>query len=381
MRVAYNGLFLTRPFTGTGQYTRQFLTAMAGVMKDAELVVFVPERISAELPKSVRVQVLSPSRGWLGRGLALDRWETTDIGDALGDTGVDLYHTTYPTPPVSTAVPTVMTVHDMIPWQFPQYRQGARRRIKLGRILRGIQAADHLCTVSEASKHAINRLTVVAPERVTVTYDGLDAAYFKSAAYQRVRKTKDSFGLERPFILYLGGYDYRKNIRVLIEGFSRSGLADTHDLVLAGALTAPATKLYADFATLPKLVREAGIEHAVRRTGFVDEAEKHALLTGADAFAYPSLAEGFGLPILEALGVGTPVVAAATPVNTELFGRTIQTFEPDKVDLLAKELHGAATKPSAARKKAGRALAKKFTWDRVAERTATAYDRVLKARP
>lgn len=373
MKIAYNGLFLTRPYTGIGQYTRHLLAAMAQWRPKDELTVFVPKRVTAALP-GVRVTVVPPSRRFLGRGLALDRWETHDLAAAVRH-GADLYHAPYPTPPLDAPIPTVMTVHDMIPWQLSEYRAGVRRRLKLARIFRGIQAADRICTVSETSKAAITRLTVVPPERVSVSYDGLDSRYYKPVTATAKREVAARHGLARPFVLYLGGYDRRKNTASLITAFAESGLAETHDLVLAGALTAPRTRLHRDFSGLPGLINRAGVAAAVRRIGFVAESDKPALTAAAAAFAYPSVAEGFGLPILEALAVGTPVVASDSPVNIELFAAAATLVDARRPDAFGQALRRVVTRPP--RPAAGRKLAKSYSWERVADRTAAVYDDLL----
>ncbi len=373
MRVVYNGLFLTRPLTGSGQYTAGLLSELPSVMGTDEHVVLVPEVLEGEVPDGVRLEHVPVSRARLGRGLALDRWETHDVRGALRRLKADLYHAPYPTPPVPTDVPVVMTVHDMIPWRRSEYRRGWRRQLKSRRQLAGIAQATHLLTVSESAKQEIVQGTDRHPTDITVTYDGVVADRFTDiipAAREEVRKRYD---LRRPYVLYFGGFDRRKNVRGLVAAFAQSGLAQTHDLVLAGAVSAPRTALYEDFTRLPALINQHQLGEAVRRLGFVSKEEKPALLAEADVFAYPSLAEGFGLPIAEALAAGTPVVTSAIPPVQELFAEGVMMVDPGATEELAAALREAVSSPSATKIEAGRKIVQALTWRAAAEKTAAVF--------
>lgn len=375
MRVVHNGLFLTgsRGHTGVGQYSYQLLTALAKNFPKDQHVVVVPDKPTVVLPPAVQVEVVPVRPHLLGRGVALDRWETTAIPAALARLGASIYHSAYPTPLVATNIPVVMTVHDLIPWQFPQYRSGLKTKIRLRRQSRGMVEADHLLTVSQTSLNDLVQLANVHPGKISVTHNALSPDAAKPASTNAVAAVKKRFGLERPYVFYVGGFDYRKNVRGLVAGFGASGLAKTHDLVIAGDLTAPRSRLYEDFYELDALASAAGISKQLKRPGFVSEEDKRALLTGAAVFCYPSLAEGFGIPILEALACGTPVVASRIPSTLELFSKVVATFSTDSIPELAKTLRQTVTNPDHAKVAAGQRLAKRFTWHDTAACTLNAY--------
>ncbi len=380
-RIAVNGLFLSRPHTGMGRYTIGLLKALPAAMRGTEFVTFVPEKVKLDLPAAVRTVVVPPKRSLFGRGKALDDWERNRIGLAAGQLKAHLIFQPYPTPPVRNPfdVPVAMAVHDVIPWQLPRYRRSLRSRLKLRGVLRGIRAADHLLTVSKASAKGITWASGIR-NRITVTYEGLEPEFRKPPPAAAITATRKRFGLTRPFVLYLGGYDYRKNVRGLIRGFAESGLPRGHDLVLAGALTAPASALYEDFHKLPILIAQAGITKQVRAIGFVSEPEKRALLAGADAFCYPSLAEGFGLPVLEALASGTPVAASDIDTTRELFADAYEPFRPDHVEEIAAAVRDAAREPDERKVAKGREWAGRYTWPAAAERTAAVFADLIKRR-
>lgn len=385
MRIAINALYLHSPHTGTGQYITGLIPALAKLRPKDEFTVYVTKPADLPAPPNVTLRVLPLSKPWLGLGLATDYWEAHDVPRAVRESGADLYHATYATPRVRLNVPVIMTVHDMIPWQLPVYRRGLRRRGKRYRQLIGLKHADRLCTVSEASKQRITEITGFPEDRITVTYDGLSGAALGPAQAAAVDRVRKHYGLTRPYVLYIGGYDYRKNVRSLLAAFGRSGLARSHDLVLVAAASSPPTmlydKLYADLRNLPKLIQAAGIGPQTQQLPVVDESEKHALLTGADCFVSPTLAEGFGLPILESLAVGTPVAASRIPSTVELFGQVVNLFKPEDIPEFAKVLRDTALKPRAGPRQRGRALAKRYTWEAVAKRTGAVYDEAMRRAP
>jgi glycosyltransferase involved in cell wall biosynthesis len=371
VKIVYNGLFLTRPLTGMGQYTEHLLTELPKALPKAEHIAITPGRVTKP-PKGVSVEVLKPNRYGVGEGLALDRWESHDVPKRAQELGADILLTPYPTPPADVEIPVVMTVHDMIPWQLAAYRRSLRSRLKLRRIFEGIRQADHLLTVSKFSRDSIVNLAGLDSKRITIVHDGVGDQYRKRPSTAAINKVRKANKLQRPYVLYIGGYDYRKNVRRLIEAYAASGLAESHDLALAGAVTAPPGALYDDFRKLPELLKEAGISAQTKRLGFVDEADKPALLAGADAFVYPSVVEGFGIPILEALGLGVPVAAGRIPSTQELFPGAVALFNPADSADLAKVLKRTVASPSKARISKGKMLAKKYTWPAAAKTAAAA---------
>ncbi|MEX2209633.1 MAG: glycosyltransferase family 1 protein [Patescibacteria group bacterium] len=379
-RIAVNGLFLTRPHTGMGRYTLGLLRSLPAAMRGAEFVAFVPEKVAVDLPRAIRTVVVPPKRSLLGRGKALDDWERSRLGVAAGQCKAHLIFQPYPAPPTRNPfdVPVVMAVHDVIPWQLPRYRRAIRSRVKFRGIKRGIRAADHLLTVSSASAKAISWAVDVPRQQIAVTYEGLEPEYRTVPSSRTVTAVRKRYGLVRPYVFYVGGYDYRKNIRGLVRGFAESGLPAGHDLVLAGALTAPSSALYEDFHRLPILIAQSKVNGQVRTIGFVSESEKQALLSGADAFCYPSLAEGFGLPVLEALAGGTPVAASDIEPIHELFAGAYEPFRPDHTEELATALRKAVLEPDERKVEKGHDWAKHYTWETAAERTAAVFSEQIK---
>src|SRR5204863_1094663 len=168
-------------------------------------------------------------------------------------------------------------------------------------------------------------LCMVDPERVTVVPLGVDRSLFRPPLQQEVAAIRSRFDLGGPYLLYLGGIEPRKNLPTLLAAFAR--LSDPPTLVIAGSgveWNPEGSDLLGEaLARLPDQVRSR-----VRMTGYVSEPEKVALMGGAEAFVYPSLYEGFGLPVVEAMACGTPVVTSNVSSLPEVAGKAAILVDP-----------------------------------------------------
>jgi len=234
-------------------------------------------------------------------------WEQVTLPRAARRCGADLLHVPYWAPPLHAAIPTVVTVHDLIPLLLKPYRGGPLVRLYTAFVRATSPRATLLLTDSEASRRDIIAHLRVPPARVRTVYLAVGEAYSDLSGFP---KPDRSDGVQPGYVLYLGGFDVRKNVRSVCTAFARVAqtVADAR-LVIAGKLPAADS----DFTPDPRrLAREAGIpEGHVHFVDFVPESAKPALYRGARAFIFPSIYEGFGLPPLEALACGTPVVGSA----------------------------------------------------------------------
>ena len=187
-----------------------------------------------------------------------------------------------------------------------------------------------------------------------------------SAALEAVRAR---YGLERPFFLYLGGYDYRKNIPTLVRAFKRLPARLDVELVLAGGMTKSQTPV------MKKFLAEQGLTGRVRCLSYVDDADVPALYALALAFTSPSLAEGFGLQAVEAMGMGCPVVASNVSSLPEVVGDAGLLVSPSDEEEIAAALERLVEDESLRRTLAerGRVRAAEFSWQRCARETLAVY--------
>jgi glycosyltransferase involved in cell wall biosynthesis len=274
---------------------------------------------------------------------------------------------------VST-IPTVVTIHDLIPLLLRQYRGGPLMRLYTALVSATAQNAALVLTDSEASGQDIIAHLGLPSERVRVVYLAAGDRYAPTPVPNDAQ-VRAKYGLPERYVLYLGGFDVRKNVTVVIGAYRWVGpvIGDVCPLVLAGRLPERDTP----FASDPRrLVQEHGIDaRFVRCVGFVDEADKPALYRGAVAFVFPSRYEGFGLPPLEALACGAPVVGSDVASIPEVVGNGGVLLSPDDAEGIAGALIQLATDDDFRTELSRRAVtqAEQFSWERAARETLMAY--------
>jgi glycosyltransferase involved in cell wall biosynthesis len=270
----------------------------------------------------------------------------------------------------------VITQHGFASLMFGDDYVVRRERYLNKILLRLAPYADLTFTASESERHELLNRTTMDPARVVVIHHGVDHDRFcvspdSDAARDDIRSR---FGIEGRFVLCVSNFQRKKNTERLVEAFGQ--LARTHrdvQLVLAGWHTAR-------FQLVRDLIRDLGLERSVRVLGHVPDDVLPALYTSADVFALPSLHEGFGLPVLEAMACGTPVLASNVYALPEVCGDAAVLVDPYSVDAIAEGLLGILedTERAAELRDRGLERASQFTWRRSAERHLEAYERLLR---
>jgi alpha-1,3-rhamnosyl/mannosyltransferase len=270
-------------------------------------------------------------------------------------------------------VPLVVTAHDAAALVFPDTYPRRGRRFHAQGLAAAAERADIVITVSYAAADELAAYTSIPPERVRVVPNGVVLDIAPDGA---VAETRHRLGLEgAPYVLWVGSLEPRKNVGLLVDAFARwAARSDLpHRLVLAG----PAGWVEDKGATLAP-ARELG--DRVRTVGRVDDETVKALYRGADLFAFPSLHEGFGIPVLEAMAQGTAVLAADIAPIREVAGDGARLLLPDDpgawADAIGELLGGDAERARLGA--AGRARAEQFSWRRCAEATRAVYREVVR---
>jgi glycosyltransferase involved in cell wall biosynthesis len=272
--------------------------------------------------------------------------------------------------PPPTRNRTVITVHDLafrlVPETVP--RRTARW---LGRVEHEIRRAAAIIVPSLAARRDLLDTFAVPDDRVTVIPHGVETGVFHPAEERAVTEVRERFGIEEPFLLSLAGLEPRKNLPRLLEAFARLPGRSRAVLVVAGSGVRwnpeGSDQLGAALRRLPENIRQR-----VVLTGYVSEVQKVALLTGARALVYPSLYEGFGLPVLEAMACGTPVLTSNVSALPEVAGDAALLVDPRDPADIAAGIRRLLEDGSLVRRlsHAGRIRAERFRWDETAERTA-----------
>jgi glycosyltransferase involved in cell wall biosynthesis len=287
-----------------------------------------------------------------------------------------LFHTPYVALPVLSPVPLVMTVHDLIFERFPEYMPERHLRL-LYRALTGLGVgrAAAVLTVSAATREDVERYYRVPPERLHVVGNALGPGFGRETDRSRLAAVRRRYGLPERFMLTLGAGRPHKNVALVVEALARLDPRLAPHLVVAGE----PDRRFGDGVSAA--VSAHGLDGRVVRPGRIDEADLPALYSLADLFVFPSLVEGFGLPPLEAMACGTPVVASNASSIPEVVGEGALLFDPrdagdlaDKVVRLAAD--GALRADLVAR---GAERARQFTPERTAGAVLETYRRVIGA--
>lgn len=395
MRIALNAWFINQPTTGSGQYLVHLLAEYAAhhamhrfllcshtsqvppLLPTDAGVGSAPPGSAAHpdgtnpLPSCFEWQVLHTPFDPVHRHLAKLWFEQVGFPLACRRWGADLLHTPYWASPFFSHAPTVVTIHDLIPALLPAYRGGRLGSLYNHLVSLSARRAACVLTDSHASREDIILRLRIPQDRVVAIYLAADDHFRPVTDPALLRQVRERYGLPTRYLLYLGGFDVRKNVSGILKAFARLGTPDVH-LVIAGKLPGRDS----DFTPDPRRIAgELGILDRVRFTGWMEERDKPALYSGAIALLFPSHYEGFGLPPLEALTCGTPSVVSNRSSLPEVVGAGGLCIDPDDSDALVRAMHQLLVDaPLRERlRKEGLAHARRFSWQQTAHATIQAY--------
>jgi glycosyltransferase involved in cell wall biosynthesis len=366
VRVAVDATAVPARLTGAGVYAARLLAALAR-RDDLELEAFCAPGSAGALAAD-RLRLRPVTLAGAGRPARI-AWTQLLAGRAARAAGAELLHGVHYELPLRARLPQVVTVHDLTMLTHPEWHEASKVRYFGWAMRRAVAAARRVLCVSATTADDLAGLLGTPRDRVDVTPLGTDLRAAPADAVDAVRRR---LGIDGPYLLGLGTVEPRKDLPSLVRAFA--GLAGElpHRLVLAGLAGWGAGALAAAVAT-------SGVAERILLAGYVPEADKAALFTGADAFVYPSRYEGFGLPVLEAMACGTPVVTTTGGSLPEVAGDAAVLVEPGDPGALAAAIAKLAADPAARRDAAARGAARAaaFTWGRCADLTVAAYRRAL----
>jgi len=295
------------------------------------------------------------------------------LGRATHRDALDILHVQFIAPPRHRGK-LVATIHDLGFLHLP--RTFARFFVLRSKIFirRTARRAAKVITGSQFSKTDISARYGLAPEKIEVIPCGVSPRFGEAQDTSRIQKTLAKYQIRPPYILSVSRLNPRKNLVSLAGAFSRlkSELCLPHQLVLAGRAD------YKTAKTIALIKKAAGAD--ILLTGFVDDEDLPALYQGADISVYPSLFEGAGLPVLEAMAAGVPVVASNTSSLPEIVGDAAITVDPLSVDEIAQAVRRLASDQDLKEefRRKGRLRAADFSWDKAAQKTLKIYHEVYR---
>ncbi len=365
MHIAIDYTAAVQQRAGIGRYTRELVGALLRLPESQEAghryTLFAAaggQAVPADLLPSpaVRFRFLPLSDEWAAR-----LWHRVRLPIPVEVfTGpVDLFYSPdFVLPPTRPGTRTLLTVHDLSFLRYPDHFVPKLVRYLERVVPASVARADRVLADSEATRADLIRLLGTPPEKVEVLYSGVDARFRPEREPGERERLRARYGLDRPYVLSVGTLQPRKNYVRLIRAFVR--LPDTgRGLVIAGGQ-----------GWLYESVLEEAARHPdrVRVLGFVEDADLPALYRGADLFVFPSFYEGFGLPVLEAMACGVPVVCSGVSSLPEVAGDAALLVDPEDEDGLRGAMERALEDEGLRREMAarGRARAAQFTWERAA---------------
>lgn len=294
------------------------------------------------------------------------------IADIAAAVKPDVFHTPFYTSPSVPGVPAVLTMHDCVPMMCPS-ETSSQERLLFRRVAHeALRACTLSISVSETTRHDCLELFPDIRGKFRTIPHGVEEAFAPQSA-ERHEAVAAAYGLTRPYLLYLGSNRPHKNLATLLAGYVRAKpLLQGRSLVLAGAACEPQRRDQ-------EFVRFLGLETDVRWPGRIASEDVPALLSGADALVLPSFYEGFGLPVLEAMACGTPVICSNAPGLRELGGNSVVYFDPASEEDLAQALLSGLGDSDARRRRVadGRSRASLYRWDNVLASTRSVYQEAI----
>jgi glycosyltransferase involved in cell wall biosynthesis len=373
MHIAVNAWFWNRPDTGSGQYVRCLVETLRRSAPDVRITLIAPHGWAIDPPEGAAVE-FAPGSG-SGDGAKL-RFEQCLFPRTAQQVGAALAHVPYWGGPLSSPIPTVVTIHDLIPMLLPEYRGGVLARAYMALVAASARGAQAIITDSRASAEDIYKQLSIPADQIYPIPLAAGREYSPQPNLILDLAIRKKYNLPTEFVLYLGGYDSRKNVHTLVKAFTYVKTGYDIPLVLAGRLPAQRSPRFID---IQQAIDSMNMRDTVQIIGEVDEADKPSIYRLARTFVFPSRYEGFGLPVLEAMACGKPVVTSDRSSLPEIVGDAGFTVDPDDARHMAGSILATLNDEPLAKELSQRAIqrAAEFSWERTAAETMAVYGKVL----
>ncbi|HFC76666.1 MAG TPA: glycosyltransferase family 1 protein [Candidatus Moranbacteria bacterium] len=364
-KIGINVSFLRKPATGIGQVALNYLRTLNKNSQNIEYYLYAEEEFpeGLNLVKNFKKRVFFPpyTRDDLIRKIW---WEKFLLPKKIKQDGCQSFISLYQS---STILPKnirhTMVVHDIIPKLFPEYLNNWRKKLYWKLVERAIKKADKIIAISERTKQDLIKYLQIPQGKIEVRYLDVDEIYKKEVDEKKNQQVLEKYNLKPGYIYFGGGLEKRKNVEILLQAYKklRNKIERLPKLVISGKLMPELAPLVTD---VEKIIKELKLEKEVSLLDFVPQEDLPALYKNARIFVYPSLYEGFGLPVLEAMNCGVLVICSNSSSLPEVGGGAVEYFNPQNTgDLVAKIK--AFLKDAESREKLvakGEERVKKFSW-------------------
>ena len=384
MLIAINGIFFNKPYTGIGQYTRNLVNSLTLLNDKFNLIVFVNstdnQYLDIKMNNNINIDFVPIKKIPIKNDIIQHVLFEEKVLNKAFKIGVDVLHTPYLYTPLvrKSKIKHVVTIHDVIPKIFTQYRNGYIRNRYFSFLEKRLKNVDQIITVSNNSRDDIIKYLNIETSKVSVIYESVNPVFLNTPDSSACQIVKEKYKLPDDFIFYVGGFDYRKNVSSLIQAYSYLKKNDKIDkkLIIAGEFSPTQKQLKLNLVEdIPQIIKELNLENEVKMVGYIPQKEIPIFYKLSEICVYPSLYEGFGLPILEAMYCSTPILTSKVSSIPELINRDDLLFNPKDVKEISEKMLWLLSDKSL-RKSISEWIinrAKKFTWEEASQKTYSTY--------
>lgn len=377
MRILIDSSQIPVARTGVGVYAEHLIREIAALLRPEDMLFVLvqddDELLLHDIAAQPNVRAIRLRSHFFRSRLLLAFYEQIFLPWVLLYCRIDLIHSLHYTFPFLCPCSRIVTLHDMTFFLWPQMHTRARRIVMPFFIKMALRHAEAILFVSKATRKDAEALFGKGVNLRFVTPLGVDRAYFNRPPDETIASTLSLLKIQKPYVLFLGTLEPRKNVIRLVEAFEHVGQQyHSHTLVIAGGLGW-------HFEAALQFIENSSMKARIHRLGYVSKQHKHELLAGCDLLAYPSLYEGFGLPVLEGMAAGVPVVTSNVSSLPEVVGDAAATVDPSSKEQISNALELVLSDKIYGDwlRKAGKARAREFTWERTARMTYAAYLKTL----
>ncbi len=328
MRIGFDAKRAYNNFSGLGNYSRYVLNNMVAMYPEDVMFAFTPKR-NEELSKRVSKKLILQEPGDALTRSFHSIWRSLAWANIAESRRLDVFHglsNELPAKIHKSRVKSVVTIHDLIFKRFPEQYKAVDRKIYDKKFRFACEVAEKVVAISEQTKSDITEFYDIPAEKIEVVYQDCDPAYHLSVSNEQATEVKEKYALPDRYILCVGTIQERKNQLRLVKAFHQ--LAPKEGLVLVGKKTAYSREL-------EDYIKKNNLEHKVRILENVESQDLPVIYFAASIFVYPSLFEGFGIPIIEAQNMGVPVITSTGSCFSETGGNAATYVDPMDTEALA----------------------------------------------
>jgi glycosyltransferase involved in cell wall biosynthesis len=335
VKVGFDAKRLYNNFTGLGNYSRFVVSSLLNEYPDDKYYLFTPKlrknddtKLFLEHPK---VKTIQPP-GWMTMLKLGSYWRSFNAGNAAADYGVEVYHgLSHELPRVPDSVKTVVTIHDLIFLRYPEFYNPIDVKIYTTKVNHACRNADRIIAISEQTSKDIQEFLKISPKKIDVVFQGCHPNFKSVFSVEQRKEVIDRYKIPSDYILNVGTIEERKNAVLIVKALARLPESSRLPIVIVGRET-----VYKD--QIVKVARELGVEKYLVFVHDVKFEDLPAIYQGAKVFVYPSLFEGFGIPLIEAIESKVPVITSKESCFSEAAGPDSIYVDSSNVDELATQL-------------------------------------------